>query len=488
MLDGPYAESKEQLGGYYLIDVPDLDAALSWAARCPAASHGVGRGASDLGDVGRERDAAKATSRRAARRRRWRAAATASSSPSSPRARATSRRPRTRSPRRSPRRWPTGRERLPGQSRGLAADGGAAQADRRARGGDRPAKARRADLRLLAEELAARRRAREIPDQRLALMFACAHPAIEAGIRAPLMLQAVLGLDAAAIASAFLVSPAAMGKRLVRAKDEDPRRPAFRSRVPERDELPRRLDAVLDAIYAAFAEGWSRSGRHRCRPPRSRPEEAICSWRGWSSTLLPDGAGGARPARADAARRGAPPARAATPAATTCRWRSRTRRSGTRRMIDEAEALLRRAERARRDRPLPARGGAAVGARRSLPHRRRQLGGRRAALRRAVALTGSPVVAINRALAVAETATAPRPALAALDAVAGDARLAEYQPYWAARAELLAHDRRARARRATAYDIAIGLERDPAVRRFLQRRAASAGPAQEGYARGPIMV
>ena len=41
VLDGPYAESKEQLGGYYLIDVPDLDAALSWAARCPAANHGV---------------------------------------------------------------------------------------------------------------------------------------------------------------------------------------------------------------------------------------------------------------------------------------------------------------------------------------------------------------------------------------------------------------------------------------------------------------
>ncbi|HYM17690.1 MAG TPA: YciI family protein [Micropepsaceae bacterium] len=41
VLDGPYAESKEQLGGYFLIDVPDLDAALSWAARCPAAGHGV---------------------------------------------------------------------------------------------------------------------------------------------------------------------------------------------------------------------------------------------------------------------------------------------------------------------------------------------------------------------------------------------------------------------------------------------------------------
>jgi hypothetical protein len=41
VLDGPYADSKEQLGGYYLIDVPDLDAALSWAGRCPAVGHGV---------------------------------------------------------------------------------------------------------------------------------------------------------------------------------------------------------------------------------------------------------------------------------------------------------------------------------------------------------------------------------------------------------------------------------------------------------------
>ena len=41
VLDGPYADSKEQLGGYYLIEAPDLDAALAWAARCPGAGHGV---------------------------------------------------------------------------------------------------------------------------------------------------------------------------------------------------------------------------------------------------------------------------------------------------------------------------------------------------------------------------------------------------------------------------------------------------------------
>ena len=90
-------------------------------------------------------------------------------------------------------------------------------------------------------------------------MFACAHPAIEAGIRAPLMLQVVLGLDAKTIASAFLISPATMGKRLVRAKDKI-RQAGIPFRVPEREELPGRLDAVLDAIYAAFAEGWTDPG------------------------------------------------------------------------------------------------------------------------------------------------------------------------------------------------------------------------------------
>jgi predicted RNA polymerase sigma factor len=87
-------------------------------------------------------------------------------------------------------------------------------------------------------------------------MFVCAHPAIDAGIRAPLMLQAVLGLDAARIASAFLMSPAAMGQRLVRAKNKI-RQAGIPFRIPARDKLRGRLDAVLDAIYAAFAEGWN---------------------------------------------------------------------------------------------------------------------------------------------------------------------------------------------------------------------------------------
>jgi len=96
----------------------------------------------------------------------------------------------------------------------------------------------------------------EIPDRRLALMFACAHPAIDAGIRAPLMLQCVLGLDAKTISTSFLVSPATMGKRLVRAKDKI-RQARIPFHVPDVHELSPRLDGVLDAIYACFNEGWS---------------------------------------------------------------------------------------------------------------------------------------------------------------------------------------------------------------------------------------
>jgi RNA polymerase sigma-70 factor (ECF subfamily) len=80
------------------------------------------------------------------------------------------------------------------------------------------------------------------------------------------------------------------------------------------------------------------------------------------------------------------------------------------------------------------------------------------------------VVAINRAIAIAE-ARGPTEGLAALAALAGDARLAEYQPYWAAQAGLLARSGDARAA-GLAYERAIGLESDPAVRRFLQRSQA----------------
>src|SRR5262249_15479285 len=110
-------------------------------------------------------------------------------------------------------------------------------------------------LRLIAEESEAAASETAMPDERLALMFASAHRAVAARGRAPLFLQTVLGFDAAASGSAFLISPATMAQRLVRAKTKI-REAGIPFQVPERSEMPARLDAVLEAIYAAFSEGW----------------------------------------------------------------------------------------------------------------------------------------------------------------------------------------------------------------------------------------
>jgi RNA polymerase sigma-70 factor (ECF subfamily) len=94
-----------------------------------------------------------------------------------------------------------------------------------------------------------------IPDRRLELLFACAHPAVHASVRAPLVLQVVLGVDAARIAQAFSVEPAAMAQRLVRAKRRI-RDAGVPFRTPSREEMPARLATVLEAIYGAYAIDW----------------------------------------------------------------------------------------------------------------------------------------------------------------------------------------------------------------------------------------
>jgi predicted RNA polymerase sigma factor len=322
-------------------------------------------------------------------------------------------------------------------------------------------------LQLLAEGLDAATADADIPDRRLALMFACAHPAIEAGVRAPLMLQVVVGLDAKRIASAFLTSPTAMGKRLVRAKDKI-RQAGIPFRVPEREELPGRLGTVLDAVYAAFAEGWSDPGGTDAAR-RDLTEEALFLAR-LVTELLPE----------------EPEALGLLALMLHAEARRRARRNANGefvplaeqdqalwdwQMIGEAESLVWRAS------ALGVIGRYQLeGALQSAHVYRCRTGDANWAevvqLYDALsALAASPVVAINRALAIAETHGAAA-ALDALQAIAADARLADYQPYWAARAELLARTgAHGEARRA--YEIAIGLEHDAAVRRFLQKRQAA---------------
>jgi predicted RNA polymerase sigma factor len=323
---------------------------------------------------------------------------------------------------------------------------------------------------LMAERLEAIPPETEIPDQRLALMFTCAHPALDAAIRPPLILQVVLGLDAKAISSAFLLSPAAMGKRLVRAKEKICQA-GIPFRIPEREELPARLAEVLDAIYAAFSEGWTNpDGTDPAR--RDLTHEAMFLAQ-LVAELLPEEpealglfalllhAEARRNARRNSSGDYIPLAEQ-----DTALWDLQ--------MIFQAEALLRRAS----ARGLPGRYQLESALQSAHVHRCRTGKNNWMEIVQLydglLDLTGSPVVAINRALALAEL-RGPGAGLDALKEVSGDARLAQYQPYWAARAELLTNAGAFKDARK-AYEMAIGLERDPAIRRFLQKRQSHLAP------------
>ena len=320
-------------------------------------------------------------------------------------------------------------------------------------------------LQLMAEELeSTASQAPEIPDERLALMFACSHPAIESGIRAPLILQTVLGFDAQTIGSAFLVSPAAMGQRLARAKSKI-RRTKVPWRVPDRAGMRARLGAVLEAIYAAYTEGWSDPAGVDANL-RNLAEEAI-----WLGRLIVE----LLPKEAEAlgllalmlyshARLGA----RRSPAGEFVPLADQDPALWDEELIDEAEVLLIRAS------TFDAFDRYQLEAAIQSAHVARRRSGATdwGAIERLYdglcAITGSPVAAINRAIAVAQTRGAAA-GLAALPMPGPGSRLVEYQPYWAARAEL--HARTGDMGAASeAYDQAIGLEADPAVRRFLQKR------------------
>src|SRR5580700_2594031 len=303
----------------------------------------------------------------------------------------------------------------------------------------------------------------EFPDERLKLLFVCAHPAIDAAMHTPLMLQTVLGLDAARIAHAFLVSPTTMGQRLVRAKTKI-RDGGIQFEIPQERELPQRLEAVLEAIYAAFGIGWDDMDGVDQRG-RDLTEEAI-----WLARVLLQ----LMPREAEV--------RGLLALMLHCEARRRARRGPEGRYIPLSEQdsrqwslpLIEEAERHLAEASSRGRTGrfqleAAI----QSVHAERARSGRTEW--GAILLFYEQLIRISptlgtrtgHAAAVAE-ARGPEAGLGVLDAI-DLGSVPGYQPYWAVRAHLL--QRLAKTSEAAdAFDRAIGLAEDPAVRQFLLQR------------------
>ncbi len=321
-------------------------------------------------------------------------------------------------------------------------------------------------MQVIADEMEAMTHERDaIPDRRLALMFACAHPAIEPGMRTPLILQTILGLTAEDIAAAFLLAPKTMGQRLSRAKIRI-RDAGIPFRVPDPNELPERLAAVLDAIYAAYTKGWNEVGDDAIP---ELADEAI--WLGrLVVSLLPDEpeAKGMLAlmlytAARRAARRDAAGAYVPLEEQDTSLWDDS--------LIALAEELLHRANAA------GPSGRYQIEAAIQSAHVARRMTGVSswpvivALYDHLFSLTGSPVVVLNRAVARAEV-DGPRAALVDLQRLETDTRMLSYQPYWAAKGHLLSRAGDATAA-AEALNVAVGLTTDEAVKGYLRRRLAS---------------
>jgi RNA polymerase sigma-70 factor, ECF subfamily len=307
-----------------------------------------------------------------------------------------------------------------------------------------------------------------IPDRRLALMFACAHPAIERHARTGLILQTVLGLTAEQIGPAFLVPPATMGQRLARAKARI-KAMGIPFQVPEDHELPGRLEAVLEAVYSVYTKGWIEDASVTTPTlvdeaiwlgrvlVTSLPEEPEA--KGMLALMLYSEA--RRAARLDAKGAYVP-----LEDQTTALWDLG--------MIDAAEELLTTANLA------GPSGRYQIEAAIQSAHIARRIVGISnwqdivALYDLLYRLTPSPVVALNRAIARANIGGA-KAALEEIQHLSNDSRLADYQPYWAALGYLNASAGH-RELAFQAFTVAMGLSTDATIRTHLEKRRSQVAP------------
>jgi RNA polymerase sigma-70 factor (ECF subfamily) len=310
-----------------------------------------------------------------------------------------------------------------------------------------------------------------VPDDQLRLMFLCCHPALAADAQVALTLRLLGGLDTPEIARAFLVPEATLAQRIVRAKRKlRDNHAAYR--VPRGAELPGRLRALLATVYLIYTEGHTATtGDDLNRRELSR--EAIRLGR-VVAELMPDEPEAAGLLALMLLTEARQPARTAADG-SMIRLADQDRTEWNRELIAEGHDLVRAC--LRRGQPGPYQIQAAIAAVHA-----------DAATADATdwsqivtlydqlyALRPNAVVALNRAIAIAELQS-PAHGLAALDAFDTTA-LEHYQPFHAARADLLARAGHPDAAR-DAYDRAIDLTVNPAERRFLERqRRTLPGPA-----------
>ncbi|MBC3987200.1 RNA polymerase sigma factor [Streptomyces sp. AC536] len=310
----------------------------------------------------------------------------------------------------------------------------------------------------------------ELPDERLQMFFTCAHPALAAEDRVAITLRCLAGLTTPEVARAFLVPPATMAQRIVRAKKKI-REARIPFRVPGPDELPERLPGVLQVVYSVFTEGYAASSG----PALQRLDlasEAIRLARILRRLL---------PAEREVA---------GLLALLLLVHARRAARTGP----DGALVLLDEQDRARWDRPMIEEGrDLVVRALRGGPPGPYGVQAAIAALHDEAAdlastdwpqmvalydvlhaLTPSPVVALGRAVAVAMR-DGPLAGLALLDGLAGERQLQAYHPYQAARGDLL-HRLGRLSEAAAAYRQALALAGTEPERAHLRGKLDAIAP------------